>query len=326
MINICNQNYIIRKVLVIMAVKTEFRIKSCDGKNNLFVRQWSPENINNDSIKGILQISHGMAEHIDRYDEFGSFIADNGYVVVGNEHLGHGRSVCKEDWGYIADENPSEMMVRDLHQVTEYMRRLFPNKKIILLGHSMGSFLARRYLTIYGNELYKSIIMGTGSQPAVTLCLGLMAVNVISAFKGKRYKSDFIDKLMFGKYNDGFGEKRGSNWITKDKERLDDYMITPECGFMFTLNGVKMILNTIKYDQKRSNIEKIPKNLPVLFVSGKDDPVGNYGKGVFRAYDEFVLSGMSDVSIKLYENDRHEVLNETDRHEVYKDILNFLNK
>ena len=302
------------------------RVPSKDGIHKLNVVIWKPQD--NNKIKAVLQISHGMIEFIERYDEFATYLVQNGYAVVGHDHLGHGSTVSnQEKWGYFVEKEASKTVVEDVYRVTCKAKETFPGTKLILLGHSMGSFIARRYLMTYGKELAAAIIMGTGSQPKLTLFAGKLVIKIWKLIYGDKHRSKFIEKVMFGTYNKRFSDNSmGKEWLTKDEEIRKWYCNEPGCSFLFTLNGYQMILETLGFIQRQTNIDKIPKNLPIYIVAGKDDPVGNYGKGVEHVYNVYKRTGIKDISIRLFENDRHEILNETDRLMVYKDILTWLDQ
>lgn len=304
--------------------KQYIKIPSKDGIHKLNVVIWKPKEV--DKVKAVLQISHGMIEFIERYDAFARYLVQNGYVVVGHDHLGHGSSVNTQDeWGYFVEKNASRIVVEDVYRVTCKMKETFKNTKYILMGHSMGSFIVRRYLMTYGDKIDAAIIMGTGSQPKLAIIGGKLLVKIWKLKYGDKHRSIFLGDIMFGSYNKHFSNNPvGKEWLTKDEDIIKSYCNDPACNFLFTLNGNQMILDTLGFIQKQSNIDKIPKNLPILLASGKDDPVGNYGKGVQHVYKVYKKSGIKDLSIRLYDNDRHEILNETDRLIVYKEILDWM--
>ncbi|WP_310603924.1 alpha/beta hydrolase [Anaerosporobacter sp.] len=310
-----------------LAVEKQYlKVPSKDGIHKLNVVVWKPQA--GSEIKAVLQISHGMIEFIERYDDFARYLVENGYAVVGHDHLGHGSTARNEDeWGYFARKNASQTVVDDVYQVTRKIRKMYPNTKLVLLGHSMGSFIARRYLMTYGKKIDAAIIMGTASQPKIAIVGGKAIIKVLKCIYGDKHRSKFIENIMFGLYNSHFSKDRnGKEWLTKDDKIREWYCNEPGCTFKFTLNGYELILETIGYIQKQSNINKIPKDLPIHIVAGKEDPVGNYGKGVEHVYNVYRKAGVKDISVHLYDNDRHEILNETDRQLVYKDILNWLDK
>ena len=191
----------------------------------------------------------------------------------------------------------------------------------------MGSFMARRYLMTYGEELTGAIICGTGYTPGVVLTAGKLCAGVISKVKGERHRSKFLQKLAFGSYNKRIADKRTANdWLTKNTEMVDAYNRDKYCTFLFTVNGYQTLFDVLGFIQKKENIEKIPKNLPVYMIAGEEDPVGNYGKGVEKVFEEYRKCGIRDLELKLYEDDRHEILNELDRENVYLDVKNWILK
>lgn len=303
--------------------KQEFYIASGNGKDQLHGILWEPDK----EVKAVLQISHGMVEYIGRYDRFARFLNEAGIVVVGNDHVGHGKTSKEEDWGYFGGKEGSEFVVEDLHRVTVKMKEKYKGLPYFVLGHSMGSFMIRRYIMTYGNEVDGVIIMGTGCQPAPVLIGGKVILDVLKAIKGDRHRSKFVDYINFGSFNKKIKNRRtDKDWLTKDTEIVDAYLNDPMCSFLFTLNGFETLRSVTAYIQKKENIEKIPKELPVYFVSGEDDPVGNYGKGVLKVCETYRKHGMKDIEMKLYPEDRHELINETDYEVVYRDILTWIEK
>lgn len=301
----------------------EIYLPSTDGYNKLHTTVFEPK-----EIKAILQISHGMVEYIGRYKEFAEYLNTLGILVIGNEHLGHGLTAKdSSDLGYFG-KGLSKTVVDDLKVVTDYAKASY-GKDIpyFLLGHSMGSFMARRYIMTYGKELTAAIIMGTGSQPSVVLSAGKLVANILGLVKGERYRSDLLVNLSTGAYNKPFNDENLTNaWLTKDKEIVNKYNSDPFCTFSFTVNGYKTLFDSISYIQNKNNINKIPKDLPILVVSGDKDPVGEFKKGVEKVYNNFKDAGIKDLTLKFYESDRHEILNELDKETVYQDIYNWLNK
>lgn len=308
-----------------MAIKQHFHYKSSDGIHRLNGYRWLPEK---GEYLGVVQIVHGMCEFVDRYDRFARFLCENGYVVVGADHLGHGDSINDEsEWGYFTKEKGFEHLIKDMHTLHVKQAREFPNIPYFFLGHSMGSFLTRMYITHYGDSLQGAIIMGTGGQSPITVFAGKAIASVIALFKGDHYRSTFVNNLALGSYNKSFEPARTPyDWLTKDESIVDAYRNDPRCTYVFTLEAYKELFGGILYVSKKSNIAKTPKNLPLLLTSGTNDPVGNFGKGVVHVYDLYKEAGINDVSVKLYENDRHEILNETDHEQVYQDILAWLTR
>lgn len=296
-------------------------LPSNDGVHKLHVVVWQPDG----EPKAVLQLSHGMIEFIERYEGLAQYLNEQDILVIGNDHLGHGHTAGRdEDLGYFCPEYMSETVVKDLHTVTEYAKKEYPGIPYFLLGHSMGSFMARRYLMTYGDELTGAILCGTGEQTSATLFAGKTAAGILGAFKGQRYRSEFIRKTSFKGYNDRFEKRTENDWLTKDQSIVDWYNGHKFCTFGFTINGYKTLFEVLTYIQKQENYNKIPKNLPVYMIAGEDDPVGNYGEGVKHIYQQYKDSGIKDISIKLYPNDRHEILNELDKETVYADVADWI--
>lgn len=302
----------------------KIRLPSKDGVHKLHVVIWEPQT----QVKAILQISHGMIEMIERYDDFAGFLNKKGILVIGNDHLGHGQTAdSEEDFGYFCPKNMSATVVADLHSVTKYAKKEYPNVPYFLLGHSMGSFLARRYLMTYGEELAGAIIMGTGRKPKHVLFAGKIVSSMIQMIKGPRYHSNFMKHAAFGAFNDRIPNKRTeSDWLTKDEKIVDFCLANKYCNFTFTINGYKTLFEVLSFIQKKKNIAKIPSNLPIFIVAGDADPVGDYGQGVQHVFETYKQARIEDIAIKLYEDDRHEILNELDKERVYEDIYNWISE
>lgn len=306
-----------------MAMKREFTFDSGDGRTKLHGVEWKPED---GKICGVLQIFHGMVEYIERYEEFAEFLTEKGFAVIGNDHLGHGASVVsEEEFGYFCEQDGNKTVLGDLHRLYLATAKQYPGVPYYILGHSMGSFLLRQYLCRYGRELDGAIIMGTGTQPLMTLRFGQRLCRFLAELRGWHYRSALIDRMAFGGYNKHFQPARtDKDWLTKDEQIVDAYRADKRCSFVFTLNGYYNLFVSIEDASKKENLRRMPKDLPILFVSGAEDPVGGFGKGVEQVRKDFQEAGMEDVTWVLYENDRHEILNETDRGTVFKDLYAWL--
>lgn len=300
----------------------EFTYLSCNGKTPIRAREWLPDG----PVGGVVQIAHGIAEHIDRYDDFACFLAENGFAVVANDHLGHGKSIMNEDeLGYFADSSGWEMAVGDMRRLTELTREQFPHVPYFLFGHSMGSFLARTYIIRYRAGISGVVLSGTGQQPAFLVTAGKAAGNLEVRRHGAKYRSEFLNNMAFGKYNERITHVRTiSDWLSRDEAQVDLYVEDPLCGYIPTASLFRDMMEGIGFITTTRNVRRMKKDLPVYFMSGGSDPVGEYGAGVMRAYKSFLAAGMTDVTLKLYHEGRHEMLNELNRDEVYTDILAWL--
>jgi len=305
-----------------MIKKEELYFDSRDNTTKLHAIRWIPEQ----KPAAILQVVHGMAEYINRYDEFASKMAGQGLLVVGDDHLGHGQSVpTGGTYGYFCENDPATVVVRDVHRLKKLTQTAYPGIPYFIMGHSMGSFITRNYLCKYGSGIDGAVIIGTGMQSKSVLMVSKAAAAIQKVFYGSRHVSHFIDKNAFGGYNRRIQNARTTaDWLTKDADRVDAYIRDSQCGFVFTVNGFQTLFELIWRLYKKENLENMPKDLPILFASGTDDPVGDYFKGVQKAVDSFKEVGMKDVTVKKYETDRHELLNETDRDQVTEDIYSWI--
>lgn len=303
-------------------MKREFFYPSADGETDIHAVEWIPEG----EVKAVLQISHGMVEYADRYDAFAAWLAQRGWYVTGNDHLGHGKSVTsKEKYGFFHVPDGNACVIRDIHALRERTGKKYPGVPYFMLGHSMGSFLLRQYLLRYGRGLAGAVIMGTGYKGKPILLAGQLLCRLFAAVKGWGYRSRLIDSLGLGGYNRKFGPCESSRaWVTSDLEMREKYEGDPLCSFTFTVNGYFQMFEGMKQIAGRKAALKVPRTLPVLFISGAQDPVGGFGKDVEKVYRMYRDAGIKDVSLKLCENDRHEVLNEQDRQQVYEYIWSWM--
>ncbi len=303
-------------------MKQEFYYPSRDGLTQIHAVEWIPEK----DVRGILQIAHGMVEFIDRYDRFAGFMSSQGFYVAGNDHLGHGKSVTDESqYGYYARHDGNFCLLGDMQQLREHARKKYPGVPYFLLGHSMGSFLARQFIEKYGEGLSGAIIMGTGYQPMATLDFAIGLTAVLQQSRGGHYRSSMIHQMAFGSYNASFEPVRTkSDWLTRDESIVDAYEANPLNQFMFTVNGYYNMFRGMRYAQRQANLDRIPKDLPILVVSGQNDPVGDFGKGPRIVAETYQETGIRDVTLKLFPDDRHEILNELDKETVDRYLLDWI--
>lgn len=304
-------------------MKRSVYLLSSDGKTNLHINVWAPEG----EPRAVLQIAHGMEEHIERYGEFARFLNENGIAVVGNDMIGHGRSVnSPEDYGFFAETNGKTYLLNDIRKVGAYARKLFPGRPLFLMGFSMGSFLVRRYITKWGDSVDGAIIAGTGYFPENTANFGKFLAWAKVVTCGARSHSHLLDFLSIGMNAVRFKLKGGGSWLSKNTDSVKAYKEDPKCGFSFTSSAMHTLYSVIEDLGAKKDFGNIPKRLPILLASGLDDPLGGGGKGVLAVYNQFVRLGMRDLNVQLYPNDRHEILNETDRDVVFNDILYWMNE
>lgn len=268
-----------------------------------------------------MQIVHGMAEHIERYDEFARYLADRGVMVVGHSHLGHGKSVKSEaDLGYFAAHDGNACVIADIHSLRTMTQMEHPNVPYFLLGHSMGSFLTRQYLGIHCDGLSGAVIMGTSDIPGAALKAARAMCAAIAKVKGWRYRSEFVNGFVAG----GFEKRMGLGWLSKNEQNARRYGEDPLCGFCFTLNGYYNLFTGVERASRREQAGQIPKEIPLLFNAGAEDPVSGNAKGV-KALCRRYLDRGAKAELKLYSGDRHEILNEDDRETVFEDIFRWMN-
>ncbi len=305
-----------------MIIKEEFYYDSYDGVTKIHAIKWIPEK----KITGVLQISHGMLEHIDRYDDFANFMASHGILVAGNDHLGHGSSLLtEEDRGFFSEGDGNQSVIEDMRKLSEILKSQYKNLPYFMLGHSMGSFFVRQYISLY-DDLDGALIVGTGYQPYALVKSGMIISKVMAAFKGWRFRSKFINQLAVGGNNKYFQPARTrSDWLTRDEEEVDTYIKDKRIDFIFTLNAFYHMFKGMLNLYTKEHIDNIPKDLPVVLLSGEQDPVGDFGKDVKKLYDLYKTK-MTHVTIKLYKDHRHEILNELDKEKVYWDMLRWINK
>ena len=296
---------------------------SKDGKSTAFARIYIPKD---KAIKGVLQIAHGMKDHTERYEILAEALTGEGYVVAGNDHIGHGRTAKdKSDLGFFAKKDAINIILHDLHTMNKLLREMFPDFKPALLGHSMGSFLSRLYVNKYPHTVSGHVIHGTGGPMGVILPLGKALVNTVMLFKGKRGYSRLIAGMAFMGYNSKFPKSEGEcAWLTRDISRVNGSDRNEYTTFPFTVSAYRDLFNMVGLSNSKQWFASYPKALPTLVMSGDMDPVGGYGKGPRYVYKRLLMEGGSSVSLKLYEGARHELFNETCRNEVFKDITNWL--
>ena len=302
-------------------VRKEAYFNSSDGEN--LIRTFIWENPELTPI-GIVQLTHGMAEHIARYDDFARFLASNGFVVCGNDHLGHGKSIKERaQIGYMGEENGDKRLVDDMHILTKIMKKRNPDIPYFLFGHSMGSFCTRVYASHFGYELNGIILCGTGDLPSI-INAAVDGIDMLVAKYGTTRRIDGVGDIM----NKGFSmmsDDKGNPlaWLSENADNRLAYSNDELCGFTYTLAGYRDIYNLMREACDELWAYRLPETLKVMVISGAKDPVGMNGKGVLAVADQLAAAGFDPTTI-LYPGMRHEILNETEKEVVYNDVLKFL--
>lgn len=302
----------------------DFYFQSSTGRTSIHALKCVPDS----KPRAVVQIAHGIAEHIDRYRPFMEFLADNGFVVAGNDHLGHGKSIrVPEEQGFFAEKDGWWRVVDDMDKLHDIMSNEYPELPYVLFGHSMGSFLTRTYLIKHPDKYDGVILSGTGHQSPALVLGGNAAASVMAKLNGAMGDGAKLDSLAFGTYLNKIENPRTKfDWLSRDTEQVDKYIADPLCGFVGKIGLYHDMMQGIKFITDKKNIAQMNKEKPVYFMSGDGDPVGDYGKGVERAYKAFCDAGLHEVFMRLYPGGRHEMLNETNKEQVYQDILSWLNE
>lgn len=305
-----------------------FYLKARDGFE-LCINRWEPDE--GMEIKGLVQLHHGLAEHSLRYDRFGSILAENGYVFNAYDMRGHGQTAENAEkngtgiFGKLADKKGFDVVVEDLNEVIDAFKKDFPGKKVILFGHSFGSFVSQGYIENYSQKIDACVLSGTAGPRKAMVAGGSFVVNFLSLFMNKNKPANLFDKIAFGSYNKKIQNPKTKNdWLSANELNVAMYQQDKWCGFVLTASFFKDMMYGLRKIHKSAAIKNIRRDLPILFIYGEDDPVGDYGKSINKLYGIYKANGMSDVQIKSYPGDRHELLNETDKEKVEQDILDWL--
>ena len=299
----------------------EFTISSAGGQRRLHVCQWTPEG----AVRAVVQLTHGMCEHILRYAPLAEVLTARGFAVIGHDHLGHGcTALDADDLGIFPADHPSQTMADDIRKVSAVAKARFPGKSVFLLGHSMGSFFARR-VCMEAPKTYRGVIlMGTGDIPAPAVQSAKAALRTMIRLRGANHRPERVTALGIARNNRQFMPVETPNdWLTSDREKCAAYSDDPLCQFTFSAAGYLMLIRTIEYIQKPQHIRALAPDLSILFVSGALDPIGENGRGVQRVMRRYQRQ-CSDVSAKLYPGCRHQILDETISDTICNDIADWV--
>ena len=299
-----------------------FTMTSSDGKTALAAYCLIPQN-----PRAMVQISHGMCEYFLRYEGFAEYLASHGFIVFGHDHLGHGSSAATpEDLGFTASKGGAGMLIEDVHSLSLEMKAQYPHLPLFLFGHSMGSFISRAVMEIYGEDYAGSVICGTGG-PETPAAAGKALASLLIKLKGERHRSAFLRGVAFAGYNKKYEKGCDKNaWLTRDTAVVEKYNADPLCAYTFTLRGYRDLFRLVEHVSREEWAKKYPAELPTLVISGEMDPVGSWGKGVRAVADRLQKAGVKDVTLTLYPEMRHEILNELGREQVWSDIEQWMEK
>ena len=303
--------------------RTIKKLDSCEGRTSLYVRIWEPEG----PPRAVLQLAHGMVEFIDRYDRFARFLAGQGILVAGNDHLGHGASVVtKEDWGFFADKGGNRCLLEDMRSLQDLLRQSYPDLPHFILGHSMGSFLVRQFLHSYPQIKFSGvIILGTGMQPAWLLFAGHTLARLIGGIRGGRHRSPLLTRMSLGSGNKHFKPNRTPfDFLTRDQAIVDLYCADERNQFLFTASAFADMFEGMRTLTRQKDLRRMDPNTPVLIASGSHDPVGDMGKAAPAYGRQLESLGFSHVQVKQFPEARHELINEINYQEVDELILAFI--
>ena len=298
-----------------------FHFSSCDGQSRCYAQEWMPP----DRPRAVLQIVHGMTEHIGRYDQAAQFFCRHGILVCGEDHLGHGKSAVPGRHGHFADRDGWDIVTRDILKLREIQGKKYPDVPYILLGHSMGSFLVRTLLCRYPGQVDAAILSGTAHKPLPLLEVTKWISSLLCALRGKRHVSPLIRKLTMAVFNAPFQPIRTTaDWISRDTQEVDRYQADPYTDFFPSLAMIRDMIGGLQYIASPQALRGMDPDTPVYFLSGGDDPVGGQGKDLKKLYALFCSNGVRDATLKLYPGGRHEMFHECNRQEVFQDTLNWI--
>ena len=305
---------------------------SHDGKTQINAKIWtsakygSSEQPGSEAPKAVIQIVHGMAEYIDRYDDLAEYLVSRGFVVCAEDHIGHGKSAASaQEYGHMPAHGGKGILLGGVHTLYRMVHELFPDAPYVLYGHSMGSFITRCYIARYGDELAATVLSGTGNVAAPLSKFGRTLARMLAAIRGEKHRSGFIDNMGAGAYGKRIENARTNlDWLSTDDAVVDSYIADELCGFMFTVGGYATLLDLTAEVVTPECAAKVPKELPVLLVAGDGDPVGDMGKGVRAAAQLLRDAGVQRVDCKIYKGMRHEIHNEIGHEQVYDDVVSWI--
>ena len=303
---------------------TQNMFRSANGASSITYYILAPEGV---EARGVIQIAHGMCEYFSRYTVFAKYLCSLGFIVCGNDHLGHGASVSREtELGFFAPQNGWKYLVDDMKQLTDIMQQRYPGMPYFLFGHSMGSLLTRLYLPQYGQKLSGSILCGTGG-PNPLAKTGVKLADTVAHSRGMTYRSALLSRLAMGNLNRKIAHPQSVfAWLTRDQHIVELYQSDNKCNFVFTATGFRDLFTLVQRANHARCFRTTPHELPILLIAGDKDPIGSYGDGVRSVARMYHAAGQKDVDVIFYKDGRHEILNELNHLDVFGDISRWLER
>ena len=303
-------------------VRSDFSLASRDGVSTLAGYIWQAPGER--PVRAVVQLVHGMAEHILRYEPFARYLACRGYLVVGHDHIGHGGTAQgPSSWGLMEPGSGADHLIGDVHRTRNFVAAQHPGVPHFIFGHSMGSFILRNYLCAYGKGLAGAVVSATGWQPRTATAAGKLVCDIIGKARGWQHRSAFVHNLADGAYERAFAPEEGGKlgWLSRDPDQRAAYAKDPACGFTFSVAAYHELFELVARCQRRDRVSYMRSEVPVLLIAGGADPVGSNGAAIPKVAALMRACGVRDVREKLYPDARHELLNELNRDEVFADVL-----
>ena len=301
---------------------TQNIFKSSNDVSSITYYILTPEDV---EIRGVIQIAHGMCDYFSRYTVFAKYLCSLGFIVCGNDHLGHGASVSREtELGFFAPKNGWSCLVDDMKKLTDIMKARYPDLPFYLLGHSMGSLLARLYLPLYGKDIQGCILCGTVG-PVPFARTGIRLADSVVHTKGMTYRSAFLSKMTFNNFNKKISQPNSMfAWLSRDKNTVELFQSDNKCNFVFTATGFRDLFTLVQKSNHVRCFRTTPHDVPILLIAGDKDPVGSYGDGVRTVARMYRAAGQKDVDVIFYKDGRHEILNELNHLDVFGDVSRWI--
>ena len=297
-----------------MTGKSYFTFPSADGENRIHAVKWHNSE---KEVRGVILLIHGMEEHMGRYEETALYFAGKGFVVAGMDELGHGETAKESgEFGYFCKRDPAATLMRDVRRLFKLIKKEYPDVPFFMIGHSMGSLILRDYIAKNSEGVDGTIFIGTAGEGYLKTSFGVVITRLLEILGRGHETSRFLSSLIFGAYNKRTEKRTDFDWLSTDESSVDAYINDPMCGLDFTVNGYRGVSTLSRDISSAGHLKSLPKMMPMLFISGSEDPVGAYGKGVRKVAESYRKAGVLDVELVIMEGIRHEVLNDIKRDEA----------